>query len=135
LLTAPTAAISCHIAASRSPACQEGSITAERSREYVAVITSTGRIADWPCPTGIGVSGNHRSHWVAWPGSWTSRSAGSTPAYSGRIARTRSLRIVIEWVQPIRSAITVAGIRGNACSSARICGSTASTNEPLGARS
>jgi len=36
--------------------------------------------------------------------------------------------------QPIRSAITVAGISGHCASSSRICGSTASTIEPFGAR-
>ena len=43
--TAPNPAISCHIPASRSPACREGSITAAKNREYVNVITSTGSIA------------------------------------------------------------------------------------------
>jgi hypothetical protein len=38
--------------------------------------------------------------------------AGSIPAYSGRSTRTQSFKIVIECSQPIRSAITVAGIRG-----------------------
>lgn len=51
LLTAPITAINCHIPASSSPACREGSITAEMNREYVAVMTSTGKIAACPCPT------------------------------------------------------------------------------------
>ena len=37
-------------------------------------------------------------------------------------------------VHPIRSAITVAGIVGHACSNSRIRGSTASTTDPAGAR-
>jgi hypothetical protein len=45
------------------------------------------------------------------------------------------LRMVNECVQPIRSAITVAGIRGNSASNARTCGSTASTSDPRGPRS
>ncbi|MBN9376042.1 MAG: hypothetical protein J0I40_11790, partial [Cellulomonas sp.] len=54
---------------------------------------------------------------------------------SGRSSRTRSFRIVNDRVHPIRSAITVAGIRGNSASNARIAGSTSSTAEPLGPRS
>jgi len=45
------------------------------------------------------------------------------------------LRTVIPRCQPIRSAITVAGIDGVAFSSSRICGSKTSTAEPLAARS
>ena len=41
----------------------------------------------------------------------------------------------IEYGQPTRSAITVAGIRGNARSSSRIRGSYSSTSNPAGARS
>jgi hypothetical protein len=41
---------------------------------------------------------------------------------------------VIDRSQPIRSAITVAGISGNSLSSARIAGSTPSTIEPFAAR-
>src|SRR5262249_56675111 len=37
-------------------------------------------------------------------------------------------------VQPIRSAITVAGMSGNSLSRARTCASTTSTMEPFGAR-
>ncbi|MGW0288965.1 hypothetical protein [Streptomyces tuirus] len=36
--------------------------------------------------------------------------------------------------QPIRSTIAVAGISGHCSSGSRICGSTASTTEPFGAR-
>ena len=138
LVTAPTPAISCHIPASRSPPRREGSITAHKNREYPSVIVSTGSAvaptATCPCPTGTGAAGNHRSHCVAAPGWCTSRSAGSMPVYSGRITRMRSLRIVIEPLHPIRSAITVAGIRGVSPSSARTAGSSASTAEPRRAR-
>jgi len=61
--------------------------------------------------------------------------AGSMPAYSGRICRTRSFNVVIECVQPIRSAITVAGIRGKSANSFRTSSSTPSTNEPRTGRS
>ncbi|WP_162931101.1 hypothetical protein [Streptomyces sporangiiformans] len=44
------------------------------------------------------------------------------------------MNTVRPWPQPIRSAITVAGISGQCSSSSRICGSTASTIEPFGAR-
>jgi hypothetical protein len=45
------------------------------------------------------------------------------------------LSTVIARVQPIRSAITVAGIRASSWSCSRICGSTASTIDPAGLRS
>jgi hypothetical protein len=41
------------------------------------------------------------------------------------------LKVRIEYGHSIRSAITVAGILGHACSSSRIRGSTASTTDPL----
>jgi hypothetical protein len=44
------------------------------------------------------------------------------------------LRIVIPFSQPIRSAITVAGIVGVSRSNSRICTSTASTAEPFAGR-
>lgn len=44
-------------------------------------------------------------------------------------------RIDAECSQPIRSAITDAGILGNDASNARICGSASSANRGLGARS
>jgi hypothetical protein len=44
------------------------------------------------------------------------------------------LSTVNEWVQPIRSAITVAGIVGHAASSSRMRGSTGSTIEPRDTR-
>ncbi|MBG6240104.1 hypothetical protein IWX78_003099 [Mycetocola sp. CAN_C7] len=132
--TAPIPAISCHMPARMSPACREGIITAVSIFENVNVITNTGSINDCPCPTGIFGSGNHRSHCVAAPGSCTIRSAGSTPAYSGRIWRMRSFKVVIECSQPMRSAMTVAGIRGKSRSSLRTSPSTASTNDPFDER-
>jgi hypothetical protein len=51
-----------------SPACRDGIIVAVRNLENASVITSTGSTRSWPGPTGIGVSGNHRSHWVNCPG-------------------------------------------------------------------
>ena len=48
------------------------------------------------------------------------RSAGSTPRYSGRIIRTRSLSTVIDLSHPIRCAITVAGIVGYSRNNPRI---------------
>jgi hypothetical protein len=44
------------------------------------------------------------------------------------------LSTVNECCQPIRSAITVAGIVGQACSSSRILGSSGSTIDPRAAR-
>ena len=63
------------------------------------------------------------------------REAGSGGRYTGRSSATRPVSTRIERVQPIRSAITVAGILGYACSSSRIRGSTASTIDPAGLRS
>ena len=48
----------------------------------------------------------------------------------GRSSATRALNVRIEYRHSIRSAITVAGIVGQACSNSRIRGSTASTTEP-----
>jgi hypothetical protein len=48
--------------------------------------------------------------------------------------RTRGRGGVADRSQPIRSATTVAGIDGVSASNVRICGSTASTIEPLAAR-
>ena len=43
---------------------------------------------------------------------WPAARTPPSPGYTGRSSRTRSLRVRIEYDQPIRSAITVAGIRG-----------------------
>ena len=63
------------------------------------------------------------------------RPAGSGGRYAGRNSVTRDDSTRIEWVQPIRSAITVAGIVGYAFSNSRMRGSTPSTIEPAGLRS
>jgi len=63
------------------------------------------------------------------------RPAGSGGRYTGRSSATRAESTRIERDQPIRSAITVAGILGYACSSSRTRGSTASTTDPAGLRS
>jgi hypothetical protein len=62
------------------------------------------------------------------------RDAGSGGRYNGRSSRTRSLKVRIEYEQPIRSAITVAGIRGKAANNSRIRGSASSASEPAAAR-
>jgi hypothetical protein len=46
------------------------------------------------------------------PATYVVRDAGSGGRYDGRNSRTRALRVRIEYDQPIRSAITVAGILG-----------------------
>ena len=125
----------CHIPAKMSPAFLDGIITAEVIREYPHVIASTGSTRSRPPPTGTAAGGNHKSHCATSPGAYSTRSAGSGGTNSGRSSRTRSFKTVIDRVQPIRSAITVAGIRGNSASSARICGSTSSTSDPRGPRS
>ncbi len=115
-----------------------GIIVAARNREYPAVSTSTGGtvlpIPTWPYPNGICAGGNHRSHCPTSPGSYVVREAGSCGAYTGRSSRTRSLSTVNDRSQPIRSAITVAGICGNSLSRSRIRGSTSSTMDPDPAR-
>ena len=133
----PHPPISSHIPARMSPALRDGIITASVTREYPHVIASTGNTRS--CPRGAAPGSA--------PAGTTDRTARPRPArtppgrpgraarYNGRSCRTRSLRIVNDCVQPIRSAITVAGIRGNSASNARICGSTASTTDPRGARS
>ena len=68
-VTRLTSAISSRIPTRMSPACREGIIVAVANRENPSVITSTGSTRFCPAPTGIGVSGNHRSHCVTCPGS------------------------------------------------------------------
>jgi hypothetical protein len=46
----------------------------------------------------------------------------------------KGLSTVNDRVQPIRSAITVVGIVGHCANNCRICGSTASTIDPLAGR-
>jgi len=62
------------------------------------------------------------------------RDAGSTGRHAGRSSATRRLNTVIPRVHPTRSAITVAGIVGTACSCSRIRGSNTSTADPAGLR-
>ena len=59
------------------------------------------------------------------------RDDGSGGKYTGRSSATRVLNVRIEYGHSIRSAITVAGILGQACSSSLIRGSTASTTDPV----
>jgi len=62
------------------------------------------------------------------------RDAGSGGKYTGRNTATRPLSVRIEYGQPTRSAITVAGIVGNAFNNSRIRGSNPSTTDPTGRR-
>ena len=59
---------------------------------------------------------------------------GHTRALTCRNCHHTTGLTLIECSHPIRSAITVAGIRGNSAKSPRTRGSTASTSEPLEAR-
>jgi hypothetical protein len=100
-----------------------GSTRASVNREYAHVMTSTGSSAVEPSSSGTPFGGNHRSHCAASPGSHVNRSHGSTGRCSGRSRRTLSRNHVIDPVQPIRSATTVAGMSGVAASSCRTSGS------------
>jgi hypothetical protein len=62
------------------------------------------------------------------------REAGSGGKCTGRSPDTRPESTRIDRVHPIRSAITVAGIVGNACSNSRILGFTSSTMDRCGSR-
>jgi hypothetical protein len=78
-------------------------------------MVSTGSCAGLrlcPNPTGRVIGGNHRSHWAISPAAYTVRAAGSGGRYTGRNSATRLDSTRIDRVQPIRSAITVAGIAG-----------------------
>ncbi|BCJ68016.1 hypothetical protein GCM10009779_17240 [Polymorphospora rubra] len=59
------------------------------------------------------------------------RCAGSGDMNNGRNCRTRSFSTVNDRVQPIRSAITVAGIVGHSRNNTLIRGSTVPTIEPF----
>ena len=101
-------------------------------------MVSTGNclaVRTCPAPTGTSMSGNQKSHWAISPAAYAVREAGSGGRYTGRSSATRAESTRIERVQPIRSAITVAGIRGYPCNSSRIRGSTSSTIEPFSGRS
>ena len=94
-----------------------------------------------PAPAAWPPSGSDRTHRhgdrqeppVA-PGHLPSRTAvhdaRSGGKHTGRSPRTRCLSTLNPRVQPIRSAITVAGILGHAASNPRIRGSTPSTIDP-----
>src|SRR5215216_4943107 len=74
-------------------------------------------------------------NWPSSPGKYVVRWHGSGGTNNGRSSATRSRSTRIERVQPIRSAITVAGIDGNSRNNSTICGSTTSTIDPFTARS
>jgi len=136
--TAPRPSISRHQPANRSAACRDGISTADSHREYPVTIVSTGsRVAVRTCPNpaGSAMSGNQKSHWAISPAAYAVRLAGSGGRYAGRSSATRPLSTRIDRSQPIRSAITVAGIPGYAFSSSRIRGSAASTTDPARGRS
>ena len=59
------------------------------------------------------------------------RDDGSGGKYTGRSSATRVLKVRIEYRHSIRSAMTVAGILGQACNNSRIRGSTASTTDAV----
>ena len=82
----------------------------------------------------MSTGGNHRSHCASSPGAYEVRDAGSGGRNSGRNCATRARSTVIAPVQPTLSAITVAGMSGNCCSSDRIRGSNTSTVDPRGSR-
>lgn len=72
-----------------------------------------------PNPTDSSIGGNQKSHWaIPPPATYSVREAGSGGKYTGRSSATRPERTRIERVQPIRSAITVAGMR-NRCGGLR----------------
>ncbi|CRK60480.1 1-deoxy-D-xylulose 5-phosphate synthase [Alloactinosynnema sp. L-07] len=135
--TAPNFSTSRHHPANKSSAQRFGISTAESHREYPHAMVSTGRRAGLracPNPTGSVIGGNHRSHWAISPAAYVVREAGSGGRYTGRNSATRSDSTRIDRFQPIRSAITVAGIVGYARNNSRIRGSTASTIEPFNGR-
>src|SRR6266540_1484550 len=135
--TAPSPSSSCHQPPKRSSVPRVGSSSAPSQRAYPVTPTSTGSwvgVRTCPHPTGTSMSGNHRSNWAISPAAYAVRDAGSGGKYAGRSSRTRSLSTVNDRSQPIRSAITVAGICGQATSNSRMRGSTPSTTDPCGAR-
>ena len=136
--TAPRFSISCHQPANRSSACRDGISAAARCREYPHAIVSTGNclaVRDCPNPTGSVTGGNQKSCWAISPAAYAVRDAGSGGRYAGRSSATRPLSTRIDRSQPIRSAMTVAGIAGYARSSSRIRGSAWSTIDPARGRS
>jgi hypothetical protein len=94
----------------RPSAWRDGIITAPDLREYPDSIVNSGGRATYLKPTGISTAGTHKSHCANSPEAKDVREARSLGASSGRSAVTRSRSTVIDRDQPIRSAITVAGI-------------------------
>ena len=80
------------------------------------------------------MSGNQKSCCAISPATYSVRLDGSGGKYTGRNSATRPDNVRIDRSQPIRSAITVAGIVGHAANNSRIRGSTASTIDPTGPR-
>ena len=114
---AASASISCHHSADRSSAHREGTSRPEAHREYPHTIVSTGSCfagRTCPNPTGTCVGGNRKSHCAISPAAYNVRDAGSGGRYAGRHSATFPLSVRIEYGHPIRSAITVDGIGGNA---------------------
>src|SRR5829696_5017219 len=87
-----------------------------------------------PNPTGNLIGGNQKSHCAISPAKYVVRDDGYGGRYTGRSSATRALKVRIEHGHSIRSAMTVAGILGQACSSSRIRGSTPSTTDPVDRR-
>ena len=115
-----------------------GISTAISQREYAHTMVRTGSCAGLrtrPQPAGMVTGGNQKSHWAISPAAYAVRDAGSGGRYAGRSSATRSRSIRTEYSQPIRSAITVAGIVGYAASSSRIRGSAPSVTDPFAGRS
>jgi hypothetical protein len=113
--TAPNRCSSCHQPANRSSLSRLGISNAPAVREYPDTVVITGScfaVRDWPNPTGSSIGGNQKSNWASSPGSYAVRPDGSGGRYTGRSSATRPESTRIERVQPIRSAITVAGILG-----------------------
>ena len=137
--TAPSAAISCHQPANRSSARRVGISTADSHREYPQHHRQHRQLlrrAGLPEPDR---QLDRREPQIALrdlPGR-IARARRPDPAADTPAAapRTRSLNTVIQRVQPIRSAITVAGIVGTSLQQLPDRGSTASTTDPAGCRS
>ena len=113
--TAPSPAISRHQPAyrsSRSATAPAPPTATASSRAPSSTPAAASPSADCPNPTGNSMSGNHKSHCAISPASYTVREAGSGGRYTGRNSATRADNVRIERGQPIRSAITVAGIVG-----------------------
>ena len=121
-------------AGDRSSACLLGNSMAnsQRQRHHHRHRPLLGRCAPARRPRHLHI-GKPKSHWAISPAAYAVRRpdpAADTPA----AARPPRRRAPESTVQPIRSAITVAGMRGYPCSSSRIRGSTSSTIEPIGRR-